>query len=174
MIWPIDVIAVGRNRADLGDLVVRGDLLRIGLEIGDDGVDRKVDAALQIHRVEAGGNRLGAFANDRGGEDRRRRRAVAGDVILLRGDFADELGAEIFELVGKLDFLGDGHAILGDARRPEGLFDHDIAALGAKRDLHRIVEDVDAAQHAVAGIGGETYVFGCHFVKLLDCGLLIA
>ncbi len=128
-------VAIGGNRADLGDLVVRGDLLRIGLEIGDDGADGEVDAALQIHRVEAGGDRLGAFAYDRGGENGRGGGAVARGVILLRGDFADQLGAEVLELVGKLDFLGDGHAVLGDAGGAEGFFDDDVAAFRAERDL---------------------------------------
>ena len=156
------LVAIGRNGADLGDLVVRGDLLRIGLEIGDDGGDREVDAALQVHRVEAGGDRLGAFPDDRSSENGRRGRAVAGGVILLGGDFAHQLGAEILELVGKLDFLGDRHAVLGDARSAEGLFDDDVTAFGTKGHLDRIGENVDAAQHAIAGVGRETDVFGCH------------
>ena len=164
----MNAIAIGRNRADLGDLVVRGDLLRVLLEIGDDRLDGEVDAALQIHRVEAGGDGLGAFAGDRGGEHGRGGGAVAGGVVLLRGDFAHELGAEVLELVGKLDFLGDGHAVLGDARRAEALLDHDVAALGAERDLHRVVENFDAAQNAIAGVGGETDVFGSHCHELLE------
>ena len=84
----------------------------------------------------------------------------------LRGDFADELGAEILELVGKLDFLGDGDAVLGDARRPERLFDDDVAALGAERDLHRIVENFYAVQDAVARIRREADVFGSHGLHL--------
>ena len=62
----------------------------------------------------------------------------------------------------ELDFLGDGDAVLGDARRAERLVDDDVAALRAERHLHRVGEDVDAAQHAVAGVGGEFYVFGSH------------
>src|ERR1019366_9340424 len=38
-----------------------------------------------------------------------------------------------------------------------------IAAFRAERDLHRIVEDVDAAQHAVAGIDGKFDFLGSHF-----------
>ena len=74
-----ELVAIGRNRADLGDLVVRGDLLRIRLEVGDDGVDGEVDAALQIHRVEAGGDGLGAFLDDGGGENGGGGGAVAGE-----------------------------------------------------------------------------------------------
>ncbi len=102
--------------------------------------------------VHAGGNRLGAFLHDGLGEHRGRRGAVAGEVVGLGRDFTDQLGAEIFELVLKLDFLRDRHTVLGDAGRAERLLDHDVAALGAERDLHRIGEDIDAAQQLLAGI----------------------
>ena len=88
--------------------------------------------------------------------------AVAGGVVLLGGDFAHQLGAEVLEPVGKFDFLGDGHAVLGDARRAVGFLDDDVAALRAERDFHRVIENFDAAQNAVARVGGETNVFGSH------------
>ena len=96
---------------------------------------------------------LDALAHDRGGENRRGRRAVAGDVVGLRGHFAHHLGAHVLELVGELDLLGDGDAVLGDAWRAEGLVEDDVAALRAERDLHGVGENIDAAQHAVASIG---------------------
>src|SRR5204862_3595516 len=129
-------------------------------EVGDHGVHRQVDTALQIHRVHAGGNRLGAFAHDGRGQHGRGGGAVAGRVGRLGGDFAHHLGAHILELVVKLDFLGDGDAVLGDAGRAERLVEHDVAALGAEGDLDGGVEDVDAAQHAVAGIDAEFDFFG--------------
>ena len=159
-------VAIRRNRADLGDFVVRRDLLRVFGEIGDDRLDGEVYAALQIHRIEAGGHGLGAFAGDRRRDDGGGGGAVTGGVVLLGGDFAHQLGAEILEPVGKFDFLGDGHAVLGDARRAIGFLDDDVAALGAERDLHGVIEDFDAAQNAVARVGGETYVFGSHCIKL--------
>ena len=155
-------VAIGRDGADLGDLVVGGDLLGVLLQIGDHRLDREVDAALEILRVEAGRDGLGAFAGDGGGEDGRRRGAVAGGVVLLGGDLTHELRAEILELVGELDLLGDGDAVLGDARSAEALLDDDVAALGAERDLHRIGEDFDAAQNTVARVGGKANVLGCH------------
>jgi hypothetical protein len=92
--------AVGRDGADLGDFVVRGlDLLGVLLEVGDDGGDGQVDAALQVHRVHAGGNRLGAFADDRLGQNGGGGGAVAGDVVGLGGDFAHHLRAHVLELV---------------------------------------------------------------------------
>jgi hypothetical protein len=62
----------------------------------------------------------------------------------------------------ELDLLGDGDAVLGDARGAERLVDHDVAALRAQRHLDRIGEDVDAAQHAGARVGTETNVLGSH------------
>jgi hypothetical protein len=44
----------------------------------------------------------------------------------------------------------------------ERLVENDVPALGTERDLDGVGEDVDAADHLVAGVGGELYVFGCH------------
>src|SRR5262249_14818281 len=48
------------------------------------------------------------------------------------------------------------------ARGAERFVEHDIATLGAQRHPHRIVEDVDATQHAVAGIDRKFDVFSSH------------
>src|SRR5690606_35522682 len=48
----------------------------------------------------------------------------------------------------------------------ERLVDDDVAALGAQRHLDGVGEDVDAAQHALAGVTGELHVLGSHW-KLL-------
>src|SRR6185312_8543305 len=152
-------VAVGRNGADRRDLLVRGDLLGVLLEVRNDGFDREVDTALQVHRVHAGGNRLGAFTDDRSSEHGRGGGAVAGRVSGFGGDFAHHLGAHVLELVVELDLLGDGDAVLGDAGSAERLVEHDVAALGTERDFHGVGENVDAAQHAVAGINAEFYFF---------------
>src|SRR5437667_2088455 len=148
-------IAVGGDGADLGDFLVRGDLLGVFHEVGDHGFHSQVDTALQIHRVHAGGNRLGAFTDDRSRQNGRGGGAVAGSVRRLRGDFAHHLRAHVLELVVELDLLGDGDAVLGDAGSAERLVEHDVAALGAERHLDGVGENVDAAQHAVAGINAE-------------------
>ena len=118
---------------------------------------------LQVHRVHAGGNGLQAFAHDRLRQHGRGGGAVAGLVIGPGSDFPHHLRAHVLELVVQFDFLGDGHAVLGDARRAEGLVDDHVAAFRAERDLHRIGENVDAAQHALAGIGVKLDVLGSHF-----------
>src|SRR5579862_8615335 len=156
------LVAVGGNSANLGDFGVRGHFLRVLLELLDHGLDCEVDAALEIHRVHAGGNRLGPFLDDRGGKHRRRRGAVTGDVGGLRGDLADHLRAHVLELVLKLDFLGDGDAVLGDAGSAEALVEDDVAAFRAERHLHRIGENVDATQHLVARVDREFDFLGSH------------
>src|SRR5439155_24984578 len=49
------------------------------------------DALPIFHRVHAGGNRLGAFTDDRSRENRRGGGAVAGRISGLRSDFAHHL-----------------------------------------------------------------------------------
>src|SRR6185369_13247866 len=65
-------------------------------------------------------------------------------------------------LIAELDLLGDGDAVLGDARRAERLVDDDVAALRTERHLHRVGEDVDTAEHALAGVAGKADVFSSH------------
>ena len=161
------LVAVRGDGADLRDLLGGLHLLGAAFDVLDDRSHRDVDAALEIHRVHAGGDQLEAFLHDRGGEHRRGGGAVAGKIVGLRGDLAHHLRAHVLELVGKLDLLGDGDAILGDARRAVGLVEDDVAALRTERHLDGVVESIDAAQHAVAGVGGEAYIFGGHEFRSL-------
>ena len=154
--------AVGRDGADLGNFVAVRHGTGGGLDVLDDLGNGHVDAALEVHRVHAGGNRLHAFADDGLSQNGRGGGAVAGFVIGAAGDFLHHLRAHVLELVLQFDFLGDRHTVLGDARRAEGFLDHDVTTLGAQRDLDRIGKDVDALEHAVAGIGIEFDVFSSH------------
>ena len=122
------------------------------LQLVDDGADGLVDAALERHRVRAGGDVLQAFAEDRLGEHGRGGGAVAGDVGRLGRDFLHHLRAHVLERIGQLDFLGDGDAVLGDGRRAELLVEDDVAALGAEGDLHRLGELIDAALECSARV----------------------
>jgi hypothetical protein len=101
--------------------------------------------------------------DDRLGEHGRGGGAVTGEVGGLGGDLAHHLRAHVLELVLELDLLGDGDAVLGDARGAERLVEHDVAALRAERHLHRVGENVDAAQHAVARVDREFDFLGSHF-----------
>ena len=160
---PADLgVAIGRDGADLRDLVVCRDLLRALLDVLDDRVDRHVDAALEIHRVHPRGHRLDTLAHHGVGENGRGRRAVAGDRARLAGHLAHHLRAHVLELVGELDFLGDGDAVLGDPRRAVALVENDVAALGPQGHPDRIGEYVDAVEHPLACIGAEANIFSSH------------
>jgi len=74
------------------------------------------------------------------------------------------LRAHILEMIRQLDFLCDGHTVLGDARRTPGFIEDDVPPLGPKGDLHGVGQRIDAFQHKVAGIGTEFDVFGGHLL----------
>src|SRR5690606_803844 len=155
-------VAVGRDGADLGDFRVVGDRLGVRLDLFQHRFDSLVDAALQVHRVHAGGHGLQAFLNDGLGQDGGGGGAVARLVVRLGSDFADHLGAHVLEGVFQLDFLGHRDAVLGRARGAEGLLDHDVAALRTQGHLDGVSQDVDALQHLVASVGVELYDFSGH------------
>src|SRR5207244_4187807 len=157
-----DLAVAGRDRGDPGDVFLARDLLRLRLDVADDGLDSRLDAALERHRVGAGGDVLQALADDGLREDGRGRRAVAGDVVRRRGDLADELRALVLEDVLDLDLTSDRDAVVGDGRRPELLVQDDIPTLGAKGDLDRVGEDVDAALKRAPGILVELELLVCH------------
>ena len=95
-------------------------------------------------------------------EDGRRGGAVAGELGGLRRHLAHHLRAHVLEPVFKLDLLGNGDAVLGDARGAERLLEHDVAALGAERDFDGVGQDVDAIEHLFAGVMREFHLFGSH------------
>src|SRR5262249_13590385 len=155
-------VAVGRDRTDLRDLLVRGHLFGVLLQVLDHCLDGAIDAAFEVHRVHPGRDTFGAFLDDCVSENGRGGGAIAGLLGGLRSDFADHLRAHVLELVLKLDLLGDGDAVLGDARRAERLIEHHIAALGAKSYAHRISKNVDPVHHSVAGVDREFHFLGSH------------
>ena len=59
-------------------------------------------------------NAVHALCDNGPGEDGGASGAVAGSVVGVVGDVLDELGANVLQLVGQLDRLGDGDTVLGD------------------------------------------------------------
>ena len=108
------VVVVGRNRGYLFDLAnVAAHFLALLAQVFDDGSDRFVDTAFQIHRVRACGYVLHAYADNGLRQHGSRRGAVAGVVGRLRGHFLDHLGAHVGDRVFEFDLFGYGHAVLG-------------------------------------------------------------
>src|ERR1700719_2517235 len=154
------LVGVGADGADLGDHVA---LYFAGhpLDFRDGDFHGFGDAALQGHRIGAGGNGSHAFAEDGLGQDGSGGGAIASHVGSLGGDFAHHLGAHILEGIRQLDLLGHGDAVLGDDGSAKFLFNYGIAPLWAARDLYRVGEDVDAAQDRLTGIFTSYNLF-CH------------
>ena len=121
-------------------------------QLGGDGLDGLLDAALERHRVGAGGDVAQALADQRLGEHGGRGGAVTGDVVGLLGDLLDELGADLLVRVLELDLLGDGDAVVGDRGGAPLLLQDDVAALRAEGDLDGVGEDVHAPLEAAAGL----------------------
>ena len=147
-----DLAVARRDGGDTGDVLLARDLLRLRLDVGHDGLDRALDAALEAHRVGTGRDVLEALADDRLGKHRGGRRAVACNVVGRRGDLADELGALVLERILDLDLTSDGDAVVRDRRCTELLVEDDVAALRAERHLDSVGEDIDAALERAARI----------------------
>src|SRR4051794_34019324 len=154
-------VARGDGR-DARDVLLARHRLRVGLQVLDDSLDGRLDAALEPHRVRAGRDVLETLADDRLREHGRGRRAVAGDVVRRGGDLTDELRALVLEDVLDLDLAGDRDAVVRDRRRAELLVEHDVPTLRAERHLDGIGQDVDAALERAAGILTELELFVSH------------
>ena len=140
----------GGDGGGRGDLILGLNVLGGGDELLDDGLGGLLDAAAQRDRVGTGDHVLQALVHEGLGQHGRGGGAVAGDVVGLLGDFLDQLGADALVRILKVDFLGDGHAIVGDGRGAVGLVQHDVAALRAQRDLDGVGELVQTREHSLA------------------------
>src|SRR6185312_12927609 len=158
---PNSFVVICTDRADLGDVVAL-DWLRQFVEFAfaalagflvdfaADYADGFFDAALQGHWIGSGSDRLYAFAVDGLGQNRGGGGAVSGYVGSLRSDFTHHLGAHVFQRVLEFDFFGYRHAVFGDGRRSEFLFDDYVAAFRAEGDFYSISQKVDAAEDRLA------------------------
>ena len=116
-------------------------------------VDGGLDAALDDHRVGAGGDDPQALGDHRLAQDHGGGGAVAGDVVGLGRDLLEELRAHVLERVLELDVASDRDAVVGDRRGAELLVQDDVAALGADRHADRVGEAVDAPlERATSGL----------------------
>src|SRR5208337_1977891 len=172
------LVVVRRDRAHLGNHLAGdglGEFVEFAflavaflVESAGDEQDCLLDAALHGHRIGASSHGLHALAIDCLGQNGSGGGAVAGYVRGLRSNFADHLGAHVLEVVFQFNFLGYGDAIFGDGRRTEFLFNDNVAALGAKSDLHSVSQQVDAAENGLSRLFSVNNLL-CHSVSLLMC-----
>ena len=149
-----DRIVVGTDGGDLFHLFLLGQLLGRALQRLDDRIHRLFDAALDSHRIGAGGNVAQTFLVDRQGQDGRRRCAVAGNIAGFLSDGVDQLGPHVLERVRQLDFLADRDAVLGHARPAEALVDDDISPGRPESDADGVSQFLSASEQFLAGVVG--------------------
>ena len=128
----------------------------------DGGFDGLANAALNADGVGAGGDEFQALGINRLGQNGGGGGAIAGGVAGLARDFADHLRAHVFVGVFQLDFLGHGHAVLGDGGGAEFFIEHDVAALGAEGGDDGAGQFVDALEKRLAGRLVKYQLFCCH------------
>src|SRR5882762_2490466 len=138
------LVVVGGDGADLSDHVALH-VAREPLDFFHGDFHGALDAALESGRAGACGDSLNAFTEDGLREHGRGGGAVASNVAGLGSHFANHLRAHVLEGIAEFDFLGYGHAVLGDDRCAELLFDYRVAALGAEGNLHCVGESIHAA-----------------------------
>src|SRR5690606_17674034 len=156
------IVGVGGDGADLGDCLGVGARLGQVLQLGDDGDGGLVDAALEVHRVRAGSDRLQTFGDDGLSQNGGGGGAVTRLVVGAGSDVFHQLGADVFDLVLQLDLFGDGNAVLGDQRRAEAALQHHVATLRAEGGFDRVSQDVYTDEQFLAGGVAELYVFSSH------------
>ena len=143
-------IVVGGDRSDLLNLlIVVADFLGHHLQFADDGGDRLINPALEVHGVRSSRYVPVAVVDDRLGQNSGRRRAVSGNVRGLRSDLFDHLGAQILDFVFELDFLGYRDPVFCHRGGAEGFFNDYIAAFGTQGHLYRIGQSVHSGTKSV-------------------------
>ena len=113
---------------------------------------RLFDAAFELDRVGAGGDRSQALGDHGPRQDGGRGRAVAGDIVGLGGDLFDQLGTDVLLRLLEIDLASHGDAVVGDRRGTERAVDDDIASSRAERGAHGVCHRIDAMQERVAGV----------------------
>ena len=126
-----------------------------------------VDAALQVHRVHAGGYSLQAFANDRLGQNRSSGCAVTGYVVGLGSNFRTICAPMFSNLSSSSISLATETPSLVMRGAPKDLSRRRYGLWGRGSPLTALASVIDAVQHAGACFGSEFYVFSCHVDLLL-------
>ena len=135
--------------------MLAADRLAHGLEALNSSAGSSFNAAAQDHRICTGSQILEALADDGLSEQGSGGGAVAGNIVGLGGNFLDELGAHVLKRILELNFLGDGHTVVGDERAAVLLVENNIAALGSKGNLNGIGEGINSTLKRTAGFLAE-------------------
>ena len=103
-----------------------------------------IDATLHSDGVCTSSDVAKATVEDRSGEHGGGSGAVACNIGGLLGNLLHHACAHIGERLGELNFLSDGHAVLGDVGTAPALSDHHVATSGSHGDCDCSGDRVDA------------------------------
>src|SRR5699024_2526610 len=106
------------------------------------GLGRCFDAALDAHWVRASSYVAQTFTNQCLSQNRCGGGAVASDVIGLLGNFLNQLSADLFVWILKLNFASDGNTVISNGWGAPALLQNDVASLWSKRYLYCICQSV--------------------------------
>src|SRR5207245_197191 len=149
------------------DVVVALEWRGYPLDVLDDGLRGRIDAALHQHRIGACRQVAQTLGHDRLGDDGRRGRAVASDVVGLGRRLLEHLGAHVLEVVLELDLLGHRDAVVGDGRRAPLLVDGHVAAARTECDPHRVGEGIDTGLQLPTRLGIKDEILSGHGFRVL-------
>lgn len=102
---------------DLSDLFGGSYGLGKLLELSNNSVNTLVDSTPDIHGVEASSNLFYTLGKELQSQDGGGGGTITSLVVGLAGNRLDELSADIFKRVAKVDALGNSHSVLGNLGR---------------------------------------------------------
>ena len=161
-----DLGVTGRDGADAGDIVAVLHLLAVSLDGLHSGGNGLAHAAADIHGICTGGNVLHALIDHSLCQHGSGGSTIACGIVGLGCDLTHQLCAHVLELVLQLDFLRNGHAIVGDDRCAELFAQHHVAALGAEGDLNGVSQGINTGTQCLASVLALLDLL-CHNTSLL-------
>ena len=154
-----DELVTGRNGCYTRDIRRAVNLLRIGLDGLNSGVNSLADALAYNDGVGTGGHIFHTLADKRLSEHGGCGGAVAGNVIGLGRNLFDQLGAHVLKGVIQFNFLSNGDAVICDERCAELLVQNNIASLRSECYLNGIGKFVNTGLKCFASILAVTNIF---------------
>src|SRR5690625_388680 len=145
-------VAVGGNARNLCDLVLVFDVAAELAKMSHDLLDGRVDAALEIHRVRAGGYAFQTGLDDGLRKNRGGCGSVTGNVRGLRSNLFHHLRANVLKLIFEFDLLGYRDAVFRNGRCTEFLLEDDVAAFRAEGHLNGVRKRIDTALESRASL----------------------
>ncbi len=127
-----------------------------------------VDTVFELHGVGAGGEVLQAFVDDGLSQHGRGGGAITGDIIGPGGGFFEQLRTHVLKGVLKLNFFGNGHAIMRNGGCAKFFVEGNVATLWSKRRLDGTGQNINTLFQGTTSFLVEYQLF-CHcYVFLLS------